>query len=444
MNQTQENFKRISVLAVPLVLSQVGQIIVTLADNAMVGHVGKEYLAASSFANSIFMIIMMFGMGITFGLTPLVGKAFGEKDMKTIQKLFHNSLFLNTIFTIILIIVGTIAGFLMPYMGQTELVVSLAQPYYFIILASLIPMVYFFSIKQLAEGMENTKIAMILTVTGNLMNVFGNYILIYGKFGTPKLYLDGAGISTFISRLFMMIAFFIVFKKSSIFKPFSLTFKIKEITRSLQKQLFGIGSAIGLQMLVESFIFSLGAIMMGWISELYLAAHQIAMSLSYFTFMISNGIAQATTIRISTLYGRKEFNMLKSAINVSLIITFVYSCIACVIFLTIPTQLVAIFTNDESVVVAAASLLGMAAIYQIFDGLQVLGLGVLRGFADVKTPMIYATTSYLLVGIPLGYIAAFKFDLGAYGIWTGIIAGLGLAALLFWTRVLHRRKTLTT
>ncbi|MDC1107157.1 MATE family efflux transporter [Prolixibacteraceae bacterium] len=443
MNQTQENFKRISVLAIPLILSQVGQVLVTLADNAMVGHIGKEYLAASAFANSVFMVIMMFGMGITFGLTPLVGKAYGENDPIMIQKLFHNSLFLNSILTIILLIAGIAAGLLMPYMGQTKLVVSLAQPYYYIILLSFIPMVYFFSIKQLAEGMENTTIAMILTITGNLMNILGNYILIYGKFGAPQLYLNGAGISTFISRLFMMIAFFIVFKKNTLFDKYTISLKTNEISKSIQKRLLSIGSAIGLQMLVESLIFSLASIMMGWINELYLAAHQIAMSLSYLTFMISNGIAQATTIRISTLYGRKEFSKLKSATNVSLMITFLYSCVACIIFITIPTQLVAIFTNEGNVVIAAASLVGMAAIYQIFDGLQVLGLGILRGFADVRIPMIYAVTSYLLIGIPLGYIAAFKFNLGAHGVWSGIIAGLGFAALLFWLRVIHRQKALS-
>lgn len=442
MNQTRENLKKITGLAIPLVLSQIGQVFVTLADNAMVGHAGKEYLAASSFANSVFTMILMFGMGITFGLTPLVGKSFGRKEFGQLQKLFHNSIFLNLSLSVILVIVGLVVGLFMPYMGQSEKVVALAQPYYYILLLSTLPLLHFFSIKQFAEGMENTKLAMILTVTGNVLNIIGNYILIYGKFGAPQLYLNGAGISTLLSRVFMMVGFIYVFKTRSVFKDFTLTFHLKEIEWKIQKRLLGIGSSIGLQMLIEAVIFSVGAIMVGWVGELYLASHQIAMSLSYFTFMIANGIAQATTIRISTLYGQKDLIQLRTTIKLSLIITVCYSSVCCILFFVLAKPLAAIFTNETEVIVEAAALIGMAAIYQIFDGLQVLGIGLLRGFADVKRPMIYAVASYLLIGIPGGYISAFTLGFGAQGVWVGFIIGLGSAAVLFWARTYKRMKVL--
>lgn len=442
MNQTKENLKKISGLAIPLILSQIGQVFVTLADNAMVGHAGKEYLAASSFANSVFMMILMFGMGITFGLTPLVGKSYGQKEYGYIQKLFHNSIFLNLMISVILMIVGVVVGLCMPFMGQPEHVVALAQPYYYILLISVLPLLHFFSIKQFAEGMENTKLAMILTVTGNILNIIGNYILIYGKFGAPQLYLNGAGISTLISRIFMMVGFIYVFKTKSVFENFSLSFSFKEIEWKIQKRLLGIGSSIGLQMLIEAVIFSVGAIMMGWVGELYLASHQIAVSLSYFTFMIANGIAQATTIRISTLYGQKDLLQLNTTIKLSFIITLCYSTLCCIMFYVLARPLAAIFTNETEVIAEAAALIGMAAIYQIFDGLQVLGIGVLRGFADVKRPMIYAAASYLLVGIPGGYICTFTLGMGARGIWVGFIIGLGSAAVLFWARTYKRMKVL--
>jgi len=433
-------YKRNLHLALPVVVSQIGQVSVSLIDNMMVGHVGTSELAASSFANSVFMIGMFFGMGITFGITPLIGNSFGNGKINEVVDWLKNGIFthLAAAFGLSLIMLGVY--FLLPHLGQTQEVVKLAQPYFLLLCLSYLPFMLFFSVKQFLEGIGNTKIAMYITITANLINVIFNYLLIYGKFGFPEMGLNGAGAGTLISRVAMPILFFIYILKTPGLKRYFVLAHQQHFSKQKIVSLLKIGIPIAFQIIVEVIAFSIGAIMMGWLGEVPLAAHQVAIGLASFTYMISLGISQANTIRVSHQMGVKDFKAVKMAAFASTHLVLVFMLSMGIVFILTRNYLPFLFTTDPEVVKIAAGLLVIAAIFQLFDGLQVVMLSTLRGMADVKLPMFIAFFAYLLLGIPTSYLLSFKLMMGAQGIWFGYLVGLCIAGILFYLRFQHNLK----
>lgn len=421
-------------MAVPVVMSQVGQVTVYLADNMMVGHVGTVELAASSFANNVFMIGMYFGMGITYGLTPLVGNAFGNSRLKEISVLLKNGVFAHLAAALLLSLVMFGVYFLLPLMGQTQHVLEKAKPYYILLCASYLPFMLFFSIKQFFEGIGNTKMAMQITLIANGINIGLNYLLIFGKFGFPELGLTGAGIGTFVSRLAMPLLFIVLINKKNRYKRFFILASHQKFITKKIIQLYRIGIPIAFQLIVEVTAFAMGAVMMGWLGETSLAAHQIAIGLASVTYMISLGVSQANTIRVSHQMGQKNYISLQRAAFASTHLVLTFMGLMGLGFVVLRDLLPYLFTSDLAVIEIASTLLIVAAFFQIFDGLQVVMLSTLRGMADVKIPMIIAFVAYLIVGIPVSYLLAFIFDLGPRGIWFGYLFGLGSAGILFYFR----------
>jgi MATE family multidrug resistance protein len=433
-------YKRLLNLAIPLVLTQAGQMVVHLVDNAMVGRVGTTELAAAAFANSIFMVVMVFGIGIFLGLTPIIGHAHGAKNETDVAQSIKNGLILAFFIVILLSISSWLITYFMPLMQQPTEVYTQAIPYYRLLTYSLIPFLLFIVFKQIGEGIGNTIIAMAATILSNIVNIALNYFLIFGKCGFPVMGLQGAGYATLISRIVMallIIIGLIVSKKTKLY--FKLIPKAKTSIKNI-KRIFEVGFPIAIQMVFEILVFALGAIMMGWIGDVQLAAHQVAMGLASFTFMIANGVAMATTIRVSYQLGRRDFNSMESVAISAAHIVLSYMLVCGIVFLIFRNQLPRIFSPDLLVIKQAASLLIIAAAFQIFDGLQVVCLGILRGFADVKVPMVIASISYLFIGLPVSYIAAFVFNMGAEGIWFGFVIGLATAGILLALRIRKKIK----
>lgn len=437
-------YKRLLTLAMPLVLTQAGQMIVGLIDNAMVGRVGTTELAAASFANSIFMIVMVFGIGMFIGLTPLIGQALGAKDKNRVASFLKNGWLLSVFLSIMLFIATWGLSYAMPYMNQPEEVWKLAIPYYRILCVSLIPFMLFMFLKQFGEGLGNTFLAMIATITSNIVNIVLNYGFIFGKLGFPELGLNGAGYATLISRIVMTVILAIAFLKVSKINFYFKLLPSAKYSLSELKVIFAMGIPIATQLIVEVSIFAIGAVMMGWIGDVELAAHQVALGLASFTFMIANGVAMATTIRVSFRYGKKDYPSMQKAAVSAVHIVLVYMLFCGVGFWLLRYQLPRLFSPDPEVISLSASLLIVAAFFQLFDGLQVICLGILRGVGDVKIPMIIATISYLIIGMPVSYFCAFVFDLGPEGIWYGFITGLGIAGILLSLRIKNRVKVLIT
>jgi MATE family multidrug resistance protein len=433
-------YRKNLVLAIPVIFSQIGQITVNLADNMMVGHVGTTELAAASFAINIFHLGMILGIGITMGLTPLVGQSYRSGNQRTLGIWLKNGLLVNFIIALLICLSMTTFVLFMNRMGQTKEVVQLAIPYYLIQVSSLIPLMIFFSFKQFLEGIGNTKIAMAITILTNILNIGLNYILIYGKLGFPALGLYGAGYATLISRILMPVIFLIVILNKPKFRVYlSGTFHTA-FDRVKIRRILSIGFSIGLQMVIEILAFSLGAIMLGWISKEALAGHQVAISMAAMTYMISFGLAAATTIRVSHAYGDGDITELKHAIYASLHLVIAFMSTMGILFVLLRNHVPLLFTSDPAVIKAAATLLVVGAFFQVFDGIQVILLGALRGLADVSVPMYMAFFSYIVVSIPISYLFAFVFGFGYAGVWIGFVFGLSTAAVLFGWRLKNQLR----
>jgi MATE family multidrug resistance protein len=408
----------------------------------MVGTVGTLELAAAAFANSVFVLGLVFAMGFTFGLTPLVGHAFAKGDQHKAASLLRNSFVLNVVLTIVLVIFLWITSYFFQYMGQPPEVVDLATNYYRILVISLLPFILFFTFKQFAEGLADTKIAMLITLFSNVVNIAFNYVLIFGKFGIPEMGLDGAGYATFIARATMPILFLWVFIKRKKFNVYWT--KVFEIKTEWEKisELLKVGFPIATQIILEVAAFALSGIMMGWIGVIPLAAHNIALGLASVTFMVVTGIGSGTTIRVSHQYSSGDFKSMRKAAWASLHMVVAIMSMTAVLFAIFRFQLPWLYTTDEEVINVAAQLLIMAAIFQIFDGAQVVLLSILRGLADVQKAMFFAFIAYILINIPISYVLAFTFNLGPIGIWIGFVFGIGSASVMFYLRIYKQFKKL--
>jgi multidrug resistance protein, MATE family len=428
-------YRKNLILAVPVILAQIGQVTVNLADNMMVGHVGTTELAAASFAINVFHIGMLFGLGITLGITPLVGQSFNAQNPGGVGVWLKNGILVHFIAAILLCLLMSSVVFFMGRMGQSEDVVKAAIPYFLIQVASLLPMLLFFSIKQFFEGVGNTKIAMIITIIANIINIGLNYVLIFGKLGFPALGLNGAGYATLISRFIMPVIFLLIILKRPSFRVYFEAAKMARFEIQKIKRMLSIGLSIGMQMIIEFLAFGIGAIMLGWISKEALAGHQVAIGMAGMTYMISFGLASGTTIRVSHAFGDRNRNELKHAVFASLHIVVAFMLLMGILFVLLRNQLPLLFTSDPEVIRFAAGLLIVGAFFQIFDGVQVVLLGALRGMADVRIPMFMAFFSYIVVSLPISYLLAFVFNFGYSGVWIGFVFGLSTAAILFGFRL---------
>lgn len=420
-------------LGVPVVISQLGQITVGLADSIMIGRLGATELATAAFANTLFSLPLIFGMGFAMSLTPFTGRAWARKDYASIQTLWKNGLLANLLMAFALLLVAAGLYLAMPLMQQPVHLVAPAQSYFIILSASLLPLMVFFSGKQLLEGLSNTRIAMIITLLGNLLNILGNYLLIYGKAGFPELGLNGAGISTLLARLVMATVMLLLVVRHRALRQgirAGLRFSRKEVQR-----LYRLGLPMGLHLFSESSAFIVSGIMMGWLGETALAAHQIVMSLSTLGFMLYQGIGVSSTIRISQLSAHQQPLLLQAAARASVHIVLLMVLIISLFFLIFRVQLPFLFTPEAEVARLATELILILVIYQLFDALQIIFSGILRGLADARIPGLLTIFSYFGVAIPLSYLSAFHLDLGPAGIWLGFPVGLGVCALLFYFRI---------
>ena len=430
-------YKRNLTLALPIIISQLGQVTVSLVDTFMVGALGTVELAAVAFASSIYILIFIFGLGFSLGQTPHVGKAFGKKQWWKIGIFFQNSLLINTSLGIALTALIFSLTPLLYLLNQPVNVVDMAMPYFNWSVASTIPVLLFFTCRQFAEGVGNTKIAMWVTISGNIMNIILNYLLIFGKFGFPALGVEGAGITIFIVRVLMASVFIILIFGHPALKKFTQYFSWKKIRIQVVKVLFKTGLPISGQLLVEVLVFSLSAIMIGWINEINLAAHQIVLQLASATFMVGLGVGAAGTILISQQFGSKHYKATRFIALTSLHIVTAFNLITAVAFIVLRHQIPSWFSSDPEVIYVAAQLLVIAGIFQLFDGWQMVGLSALRGLTDVTFAMFIAITSYVIIAMPVGYLLGFIWNFGSVGVWSGLCIGLIVAAVAYRWRFLY-------
>jgi MATE family multidrug resistance protein len=423
-------------------LSQLGVVLVQLFDNAMVGKLGALPLAAVAFGGTIFFIVFIFVMGISLGLTPLIGEKFTQGKFRQIAALFQNSLILYFLVGILAFIIQYSCIPLMYHLNQPVEVVEMAIPYYKYLAWSIIPYMLFGSFKQFLEGIGNTTVNMVIIISANLLNILFNWLLIYGNLGFPRMEAAGAGLATLISRICMPVFAIIYFISKQRIRRYFNYFSRQNFSLKHFKSLLSVGFPIGLQMFMEGAAFAFTSIMMGWLGTIAIAANQIAMTISNMAFMIVLGLGSAATIRVSHEYGRGNIENLQKAAIASYHLSLLWNTFTAVTFILLREPIVRIFSSDPEVIKLASYLMIFVAAFQFSDGIQSITVGILRGIKDVKKIMLIAFFSYIVINLPVGYLCAFILGFGAGGLWLGFIFGLSIAAVLLILRLIKQLKLL--
>lgn len=423
-------------LAGPLIIAQLGHTLVQTSDTMIIGHfLGKISLAASSLAHSVFMMVLVFGLGIAYGLTPLIAQASGKNDKNEIAKLLSNSLWVN-IFVSILLFFGVYYGSMygMQHADQDPIVVEEAKPYLFVLALSIFPLMIFNAFKQFAEGLGFTKQAMRITIWGNVLNVILAIVFVKGMFGIEPMGIAGVGIATLIDRILMMVVMCWYVLKSKYFKDYMVHFRFFAVQAQKVKAILKIGTPVAFQYTFEVGLFAGASLIAGKIGALDQAAHNVAITLASMTYMMATGIASAVTIKIGNSYGKENFERLKTFAKISYNIILGFMIFTAILFAVFNHTLASLMTTDPEVIALAAQLLIIAGLFQLFDGTQVIGLGILRGIGDVNIPTIITLFAYWVIGLPTGYYLGIELEMGVQGVWYGLTFALLVSSILLYLR----------
>ncbi|WP_235689723.1 MATE family efflux transporter [Fulvivirga lutea] len=439
-----EHLKKNFHLAYPVMLSQLGHMMVNVADSVMVGHLGAVPLAGASLANVIFHLLLMFGIGVSYAITPLVAAADGEGNVSKSAVYLKHAIIINLITGLILFAIVAIAGPGLKYLDQPMEVVDMALPYLNIVTLSLVPLMIFQTFRQFAEGLSDTKMAMIIVIGSNLLNVILNYILIYGKLGFDAYGLIGAGYASFIARIILASWMVLYVYHGKKYQPFRLGFKLGNYSKNIFRNMLGLGLPAGIQFIFEVGAFGFAVIMIGWIGTEALAAHQIAINMAAISYMMASGLSAAATVRIGNQLGLKDIPTLRAAAFTLYGMVILFMGICATVFIVGRFYLPSLYIEDTAVIELAAGLLIIAGFFQISDGIQVLSLGALRGLADVKIPTAMTFIAYWVLGLPIGYLLAFHYQMGASGVWYGLLIGLSIVAITLFWRFNHLTKKMLT
>ena len=421
-------------LSYPVIIGQLGIIMMGVVDSLMVGKLGTAPLAAAALGNSITFLIFIIGFGTAMAVTPLVAISVGAKKYEECGVYFRQSLLVNIALAIIITILTIIIADFIPLMNQPAEVASQATSYTKILGLSAIPILVFLTYKHFIEGLSVMRPAMIITLIANLINAFANWVFIYGNLGFPAFGLDGAGWATFFSRVFMALLILLFVMRAKYFKQYDVSFHFKSINIPVIKKILALGLPSGFQYFFEIGAFSFAVVMVGWLGAKQLAAHQIAINLASISFMAALGISMAGSIRVGNAVGMRDISETRRAGFVAILLGAALMACAGIIFVTLNKFLPTLYINDEVVISFASSLIVIAALFQLSDGVQAVGIGILRGLTDVKIPTAITFTAYWIVGLPVGYLLGFVFGFGVIGVWIGLLLGLTTSAILLTLR----------
>lgn len=429
-----------------MILSQLGHVVVQLADNSMVGQYGGDDatpLAATAFGGGIFFLSFIAAMGLSFGITPLVGELYAQGRHGKPAKYLQNAIVLYIAVAIGIAIFQYATIPIMWHMGQPSDVVAMAIPYYKTLVWSLVPVIIFFTFKQFLEGLGNTKIAMYLVIISNVVNIGLNYLLIGGKVGAPELGALGAGVATLVSRVLLAVLIVLYFLYSNQFKLYRDRFSRYNFDWTYVKRLVNMGVPIASQIFFEASSFVIIGFLFGFFGTTAIGANQIALTMGNCSFMIIVAVGSATTIRTSHCYGLRDVVQMRLASKAGWHLGLLWNLLTGLFFFLLLSHIPLLFTSNQEVVELASILLLSVAIYQIPDGLQCISVGILRGMQDMKIIPIVAFVAYWLCNIPIAYICAFHLNMGAKGLYMGFFFGLSLAAVLLYWRIKWGQKRLT-
>jgi multidrug resistance protein, MATE family len=434
-------------LALPIIIGELAQMALHLIDTAMVGAISYKQLAAAALVINAMNIPFVIGIGMTISVSQMVSMANGRNDARMVSHYFFNGFCLCAFTAFVISLALVLGSDVLAHLGQDPEVVAMAIPFMELMGMSMIPMLLFMTLKQFADGLEYTRTAMFLSLAGMPVNVMLNWLLIYGNWGFPRLELLGAGWATLITRSLTFMALAVVIGTH---KSFSRYVAVRgnewKLKLSTLRELLHIGVPSSLQIGMEAGAFAVSGIIIGTIGAVAQASHQIALSCASLTFMVSMGLAQAGSIRVSNAFGRGDWPKLTIIGKSTIYTALAYGTFCAVIFTLLRNVLPKGFNDNALVLEMTSVLILFAAVFQISDATQAIGAGLLRGIKDVKVPTILIGIAYWVVGIPLGYVLSFRYGLGAAGMWIGLITGLTLASIFLITRFIRmtNKKALAT
>lgn len=435
-------YRELLCIGVPIIIGQLGTIILGFADTLMIGHHSTEELAAAGLVNNIITFILVSYMGFSYGLTPIIGKLYSMEKTDEIGQKVKNSFFANMVVGVIFSLALIILYFNLHRIGQPEELLALIRPYFIVNLISMPFVGVFNTLKQLFDGIGRTKVSMWVMVAANGLNVLFNWFLIYGTCGFPELGLLGAGISTMGSRVVMALVLAGIFMYKGDFKTYRTNMFAGHVNRTDFAEMNRLGLPVALQLGMETAAFSLSCVMVGWLGTLPLAAHQVTITISQLFYLILFGMATAISIRISHFAGQNDIEGIKANSKDGFRLV-----LFCSLLLSIPTlifrnQLGALFSSNVEVQQTVGMLIIVLIIYQFGDGMQYTFSNALRGISCVKPLVPCAFIAYFVVSLPLGYVLGFIANFGILGIWLAFPFGLTLAGVLYRQRFRKELKKL--
>lgn len=436
-------------LSTPIIIGQLGNILMGLFDNAMVGAIepveyGAKAVAAAGVSNALFFLVTVLGFGSMMAVSTLVSINKAKRNFEECGAILKYSIvaaFIASVVTIglLLLIVYNLEVFV-----QGTEIQAMAKDYLFIITLSTFPLLAGAAVKNFTDGLSFTVPAMVITLIGVGLNVFLNWLFIYGNWGIPVLGLNGAGYATLLSRVFIFGALLVYVYSAPKIKPYLSMKKGISLAAPQLKEIFRIGLPSGLQYFFEVGAFSAANVMTTWIGPYQSAAHQIALYLAAVSYMVSTGLSSGGSIRVSSAFSNEDIRGVRRAGQTALFLVLLCMGATATIFVLYNTVLPTYFNTHPDVVRYASILLIIAAIFQFSDGLQAVGLGILRGVKDVVHPTVITLVAYWLIGLPIAYVLAFRYNMDVQGIWYGLTIGLTISAIAltrrFW--VLTSKKKL--
>jgi MATE family multidrug resistance protein len=434
---TRADFAALSRLAGPLVLIQVGTMLMGVVDTIMVGRVSAAALAAVALGNMYFFAISIFGMGVLFALDPIVAQALGARDELAVRRGLQRGLVLSLVLTVPITLVLLTVRPVLELVNQPADVIPDAAGYVYRNALSVWPFYVFVVLRQTLQAHHRVMPIGLTIVVANVVNVLLNYAWIYGNFGFPAMGVIGSAWATAVSRWLMAVVLLVLgwsTLKRYLAAPAPNLLDLKPLWRMLK-----LGLPIGTQMMLEGGAFNVMALLMGWLGVVQVAAHQIALNLASLTFMVPLGVASAASVIVGHAVGRSDAEGVRRSTFASLVAGAGFMLCTGVLFIAAPELLARLYTPDMAVIALAALLLPIAGVFQVFDGLQVVAIGLLRGLGDTRTPMIVNVVGFWCIGMPVSLWLGFGLDYGAEGLWWGLVVGLVIVAVFLIVRV-HRRE----
>ncbi|GAB4395963.1 MAG: MATE family efflux transporter [Microscillaceae bacterium] len=422
-------------LSYPIVVAQIGLVAMGVTDSLMVGHyLGEVALGASGIANSIFFVVCVIGIGVMSILAPLTASAKSQQNTLRCGQLLRAGLQVGFLIGLLSLLVILVLSWNFAWFRQSPAVTAQAVPYLQIVAVSVLPMMLFLAFKGFSDGLSITQPAMYITFFAFFINILLNWLLIEGHWGLPPWGLNGAGLATLLSRTLMWMGLYLIFQYSNKIQAYIPFQKGWMPQWEIIQKIMILGLPAGFQYLFEAGAFAAAAVIIGWLGESPLAAHQIAISMASITYMIAAGFAAAGSIRVGDAWGARNSAEVQRNGSVAFGLAAAFMLVSCLTFIVFNQELVHLYIQEGEVVGIAASLMIIAGFFQLSDGVQCAALGALRGLEDVNIPTLFALVAYWVIGLPLGYWLAFEAKMGIQGVWIGLSAGLTVSAFLLTSR----------